>query len=84
MRPIQHPTSNDVLQAPAGVGIEQCRPLAITRHTYDDGTPAVMSFWQPSDAERAAISAGKPVYIHVLGRTHPPVFIGVDGVGAES
>lgn len=83
MRPVQHITSNDVLVASSGFGIEPCRALAITRHQYEDGAPAVMSFWQPSDAERAAIAAGKAVYIHVLGTTHPPIFVGVEGVGVE-
>jgi hypothetical protein len=80
MRATQHPSNNDVLRAPPGVPIEECAPLAITRAQYPDGSPVVQSFWQPSEAERAAIAAGKPVLFQCWGRTHPPVYIGVDGV----
>lgn len=80
MRPTQHPSNNDVLRAPPGSTIEQCRPLAITRIRYEDGTDAVASFWQPTEAERSAIAAGAPICFLALGRTHPPMQIGVDGV----
>jgi hypothetical protein len=80
MHPTQHPTNNDVLRAPAGASIEECRPLAITRVQYTDGTPGVWSYWQPTEAERAAIAAGASVRLTVIGATHPPLWIGVDGV----
>jgi len=80
MRPTQHPTNNDVLRAPTGASIEECKPLAITRIRFSDGTPAVWSFWQPSDTERAAIAAGASIRLSAIGQTHPPVHIGVDGV----
>lgn len=80
MNPTQHPSNNDVLRAPPGVSIEQCRPLAITRVAYEDGTPAVWSFWRPSEAEKAAIAAGATVRLSAIGQTHPPVHVGVDGV----
>lgn len=80
MRPTQHPSNNDVLRAPPGATVEECRPLAITRIQYEDGTPAVASFWEPSAAERAAIAAGASVQLIALGRTHPPLIVCVDGV----
>lgn len=80
MRPTQHPSNNDVLGAPPGVSIEQCRPLYITRVMFDSGIPAVWSYWEPSPEERAAIAAGAPVRFSCWGMTHPPVSIGVDGV----
>lgn len=83
MRPTQHPSNNDVLRAPPGADIDQCRPLAITRVQYGDGTPAVWSFWQPTEAERAAIAAGAAIRFEALGSTHPPVAISVDGVEAQ-
>lgn len=79
MRPTQHPTNNDVLRPPPGVSHEDCKPLAITRVTYDNGMPAVWSFWQPSAQERAAIAAGAPVRLSCWGRTHPPVLLDVYG-----
>ena len=80
MRPTQHPSNNDVLGAPPGVAIEQCRPLYITRVMFDSGIPAVWSYREPSPEERAAIAAGAPVRLSCWGMTHPPVSIGVDGV----
>lgn len=81
MRPVQHPSNNDVLGAPPGVPIEDCRPLYITRVKYQpSGMPAVWSYWHPSPAELAALAAGAPVRFSCWGMTHPPVSIGVDGV----
>jgi hypothetical protein len=80
MRPTQHPSNNDVLRAPPGVAVDQCKPLAITRVQYDNGMPAVWSFWQPSEAEKSAIAAGAAIRLASWGQTHPPVHIGVDGV----
>jgi hypothetical protein len=84
MRPTQHPSNNAVLRPPAGATNEECRPLAITRFEYEGGTPAVASFWEPTDAERAAIAAGAKVMFTCWGHTHPPVYIGVDGVEASA
>ena len=80
MRPTQHESNNDVLRAPSGSTVDECRPLAITRIKYEDGSPAVWSYWEPSDAERAAIAGGALILLSTLGSTHPPVFIGVDGL----
>lgn len=83
MRPTQHPSNNDVLRAPPGMGIEECRPLAITRVNYSDGIPGVWSYWEPTDEERRAIAAGALVRVGALGATHPPIHLGVDGVEGE-
>lgn len=80
MRPTQHPSNNGILRAPAGATVEECRLLAITRVTYADGTPAVQSYWELTDAERKAIAEGAKVQLSCWGNTHPPVWIGVDGV----
>jgi len=71
---IQHPSNNAVLASPSDMTVEQCRPLPITRVEYGDGTPAVWSFWQPTDAERAAIR------FEALGHSHPPISLSVDGM----
>lgn len=82
MRQTQHPSNNSVLGAPPGVGIEACTALAITRVQFPDGTPAVRSYWRPTDAERAAIASGALVELTVWGTTHAPLYVGVDGVDA--
>lgn len=84
MRPVQHKTNNDVLGAPAGVPHEECKSLPITRVRYDNGMPAVWSFWQPNPAERAAIAGGAPVMLSLWGLTMPPASLGVYGVEGDS
>lgn len=82
MQPIQHPTNNDVLAAPPGVSADECRALYITRLLYQpSNTPAVVSYWQPSAEQLRLLNAGKPVWLSIIGYTHPPLAIGVDGDG---
>lgn len=38
----------------------------------------MISCWQPTEEERAAIAAGAPVYLHVLGAGHPPVLLATE------
>lgn len=79
MRPTQHRSNNDVLGAPAGMTVDECKPLPITRIEYSDGTPACVSFWTPTADELARLSAGQPVMISAIGRTHPPLCVLVAG-----
>lgn len=81
MNRTQHRSNNAVLGAPPGVPIEECNALPITRIVYSDGTPAVVSYWTPTPAEMALIAQGAPVRLAVLGTTHPPLMLGVDGDG---
>ena len=77
----QHPTNNAVLGAPPGVPIDECNALPITRIQYIDGTPAVDSYWMPSADDLALLNQGRAVRLAVLGATHPPLMLGVDGDG---
>lgn len=40
-------------------------------------TPAMMTAWFPTPDELAAINAGAPIYLTVLGTVHPPVMVEV-------
>lgn len=81
MRPTQHPSNNDVLRAPPGIRAEECAPLAITRVVYEPThMEGVRSYWQPTEGERKAIAEGGLIMFQCWGRTHPPVYIGVDGI----
>ena len=77
----QHPTNNDVLGAPPGVPLEECNALPITRIQYSDGTLAVASYWTPTADELALLNQGRAVRLTVLGTTHAPLMLGVDGDG---
>lgn len=77
----QHPSNNAVLGAPPGMPIDECSALPITRIIYACGTPAVASYWMPTPAELALLNQGRAVRLAVLGTTHPPLMLGVDGDG---
>lgn len=81
MNRYQHPSNNAVLGAPAGMPIDECNALPITRIQYSDGTPAVASYWKPTPDELALLNRGQAVRLTVLGGTHPPLMLGVDGDG---
>lgn len=78
MRKHQHPSNNGVLGAPAGWNQAElpCGALPITR-TECDGVPTVVSYWMPSTEELAALNAGKPIALWVVGTTMPPVAVEV-------
>lgn len=40
-----------------------------------EGVPRCISRWEPSPEERAAIAAGGPVWLWVVGTTHPPLVL---------
>lgn len=77
----QHRSNNTVLRAPPGVPHEECFALPITRLQYADGERAVASYWMPTPTELALLNAGRAVRLSVMGDTHPPLYIGVDGDG---
>ena len=81
MERTQHHTNNAVLGAPPGDTIEECRALPITRVHFCGGEQACISFWRPSAVELLLLAAGKPVRLCVMGGTHPPLSLGVDGDG---
>lgn len=63
------------------MSIDECNALPVTRIQYSDGTMAMASYWVPTKAELELIASGKPVRLVVLGTTHPPLMLGVDGDG---
>jgi len=67
MRFVQHPSNTRVL----------CSALPIT-DTVQDGHLVIMTFWKPDAAELAAICAGNPIVLTILGHTMPPVSLGVE------
>lgn len=52
-----------------------CRTLEICDH---EGF--MISAWAPTDAERARITAGAPLFLHIKGYTHPVVAMAVGDV----
>jgi hypothetical protein len=54
--------------------------LSVTDTHMADGTPVMLTSWQPTPAEAALIAAGAPIYLWLLGTAHPPVMLGVGEV----
>lgn len=80
MIPTAHWSNNFKLNAPAG---EESRvtDLPTTRLVYGDGTVGQASFWMPTHAQLKLLLEGRPVRLFVMGKTHAPLKVGVDGDG---
>ena len=72
MKPIDFPRANLTLSKPDSMSDEECGSLRVCREG-----PQMVSCWQPSEEERAAIAAGAPVWLFILGAAHPPVLLQV-------
>lgn len=53
--------------------------LCVKDFYYEDGTPAMMTAWELTPAERERIAAGENLYLTLLGSAHPPVLLQVGG-----
>jgi hypothetical protein len=80
--PQEFPEHNLVLKAPPGMG-DACEDLAV--HAYPEiempGQPnqpgGFISRWEFTDEERAAIAAGGPIWVFVIGNREAPPPIGL-------
>lgn len=54
--------------------------LSVTDTQLQDGSPVMVTSWQPTPAEQKLICAGAPIYLWVLGSAHPPVMLTVGEV----
>jgi hypothetical protein len=71
-----------VLGAPVGWTPEAsgpCLGLPI-RDEMSADQPCMVSAWEPTPAELAAIMAGATIKLRIVGRGHPPVWLYVEGV----
>jgi hypothetical protein len=41
------------------------------------GTPSMVTAWHPTPKELAALNAGAPVHVRILGVGHPPIMVEV-------
>lgn len=42
-----------------------------------EGTPQMVTAWEPTPAEIAAIVAGAPIHVCLVGTGHPPILVTV-------
>jgi hypothetical protein len=57
-----------------------CAHLAIRDMPVNGATPAMHSVWEPTSEEAARLAQGAPVYLIVVGDSHPPVALSVGNV----
>lgn len=78
MRPMQHPSNNCVLEAPQGWDQKstECSSLPVTV-TEVNGLPCVFSYWTLEEKDIELIKAGGSIALVIVGRSMPPVSIGV-------
>lgn len=76
MQPIKFPQANLVLEKPSSMTDEECASLHVYRR-QPGAADDLISCWRPSWRERLAILFGRPVWLWVFGRAHPPVAIEV-------
>lgn len=53
------------------------RDVAINCSVNGYGTPAMVTAWHPTPDELEALMNGAPVYVQLLGQSHPPIMVGV-------
>lgn len=70
MRPIEFPEKNFTFTKPADMTDEECSSLHVHRNAQGS-----WSCWQPDDLERKLIAEGKPIWLLIVGRGHPPVLV---------
>lgn len=82
MRPTDFAEANLTLTAPPGMGEDKCEPLRVcsTSAPYADGTvlPVVVSCWELSDEDLAALAKSRRLWLLVWGSSMPPVRLDVE------
>lgn len=76
MIPLRIEGATRYLGAPAGWTPppgEACVHLAIVDTASDGGTPLMISAWEPTPDELAALNSGGAVYLWICGTSHPMV-----------
>lgn len=51
------------------------RDVVINCSVGGEQTPAMETAWLPTPAELAAIAAGAPIILRIVGTAHPPVMV---------
>jgi len=76
--------SNCVLDKPRDMDHDSCESLQVWRGLYDNGAPAVISCWKLTKDEVEELLATGRVWLHVIGKTMPPVFLSAENPFLDS
>jgi hypothetical protein len=73
MLPVNFSEANFTFTKPSSMTDEECGDLRVHKGNYSDGTPVIISKWQPSKEDIEAINRGEGVYLSIVGTGMPPV-----------
>lgn len=59
------------------------RDITVNDAVSGPGTPAMQTAWEPTPGELKLIQAGNSIILTVLGTSHPPVILTVDGLSED-
>jgi hypothetical protein len=81
MTPVKFPQSNCTFGAPPDLDGSQCLAVQAYQGIISggslDGSPLVVVAWKPTDEEKAAIVAGRPIFLACIGGL-PPHYLTTD------
>lgn len=75
MNPTSIAPCTRILGRPPGTLEEDCTDLQISDVHHPIWGNVMLSAWLPSPEERAAIAAGAPVILSIVGKSHPVVSV---------
>lgn len=86
MTPVAFPEANTDFNPPAGFEPSQVAPVrAFSGNVVGgsvDGMPVVVTAWMPSPEDIAALAAGRPLYVSIIGGFLPPHMVTTDFAAA--
>ena len=79
MTPIPIKPCTRAMRSPTGME-DECGTLEISDIHDPIWGNTMVSAWMPDDEERAAIAAGAPIMLNVVGTAHPVVLLHVGSI----
>ena len=82
MKPVKLENPDIVFRGPADM--PECGELTATIEIDEHGRPYFVSLWVPTIKEIMALLSGGAVALRIVGRSHPPVAVGVMDINGNS
>ena len=73
MRPIKFEGVNTDLVKPKDMTDEQCMSLPAEKNIDNEGNHYFLTAWLPNKEDLEALQRGTPLFLKVLGQSHPPI-----------
>ncbi len=73
MSPIKFEGVNIDLAKPEGMMDEQCFSLPAEKGVDNEGLDYILTAWMPNYEDLESLKQGKPLFVKVIGKNHPPI-----------